>query len=400
MNYRLLRSPRIDFAINILTNILIAFNGIYLVLPVLINALFLLPDRLGTANSWEDTLSVFDLFEIPQFVLGCGLIFASIGLLMRTRSAWFFSLIMLFFTCFYASLSTLQSHWMISYSLGIILILVLRYKSYDKSSIIAGGYFALTSMILLLFYSIFGALYMGSQFKPALTDMPSATYFSLVTMSTVGFGDIVPYTQSARFFVLSVIFFGITFFTASLSGVISFVTDGGFKKIIHSRRIQNMRKDHYIIAGASPLAISLHQGLKARGLVVTVIVDEDLVNAYPSDTDIVKGDPSNTDCLLKAKADEAKYILALRNDDAENVFIVLAAKEVVSEQTKVISLVNSSSNLQKIKRVQPDMLFSLQLLGSELLIRTLNNDPIDNKLVTDLFFGHLNKKDTTNESLS
>lgn len=392
MANNILKHPRINLLINIVLSLLIAINGFYLIFPVLINALFLLPDKFETFNSWENTLSVFDLFEIPQFALGCALIFAAIGLTMRTRAAWFFSLIILFFTCTYASLTTIQSHWLMPYSFTLILVLILRFKFYNKHSIIAGSYFALTGMILLLFYSVFGVLYMGSQFKPALTDMPSAFYFSLVTMSTVGYGDIVPYTQDARFFTLTVIILGITFFTASLSGVISFVTDGGFKQIIHSRRIQNMRNNHYIIAGASPLAISLYQGLKDRKMVVTVIVNKESAHTFPTDTDIVIGDPSNTECLLKAGANKAKYILALRNDDSDNVFIILAAKEVIGEQTKIISLVNSSSNLQKIKRVQPDMLFSLQLLGSELLIRTLNNDPIDNKLVTDLFFGHIDNK--------
>ena len=90
---------------------------------------------------------------------------------------------------------------------------------------------------------------------------------------------------------------------------------------------------------------------------------------------------------MKAGAEKAKYILALRDDDAENAFIVLAAKEVEGRDTKTISVVNASKNLQKIKRVQPDMVFSLQTLGSELLVRTLNGEPIDNKLITALFFG-------------
>lgn len=92
--------------------------------------------------------------------------------------------------------------------------------------------------------------------------------------------------------------------------------------------------------------------------------------------------------LIEAGAAKAKFILALRDDDAENAFIVLAAKEVANANTKTISVVNASKHLQKIKRVQPDMVFSLQLLGSELLVRTLSGEPIDDKLITELFFGN------------
>jgi voltage-gated potassium channel len=78
--------------------------------------------------------------------------------------------------------------------------------------------------------------------------------------------------------------------------------------------------------------------------------------------------------------------LALRDDDAENAFIVLAAKEVGGPATKTVALANTSTHLQKIKSVKPDMVFSLQLLGGEILSRTLSGEPFDSELITQLFF--------------
>jgi len=167
------------------------------------------------------------------------------------------------------------------------------------------------------------------------------------------------------------------------------VIGGNLKRIVTGRISHVMRKNHFIIAGASPLALSVYHGLKARGEAITVIVPPHIAHEYPPDTDLISGDPSNADELVKAGAAKAKYILALRDDDAENAFIVLAAKDVAGAGCKTISVVNASKNLQKIKRVQPDMVFSLQTLGSELLVRTLNGEPIDNKLITALFFGDI-----------
>lgn len=389
LNKHTFRHPIIDKFIQWAILILIAVNGAFLIIPVVKHALPFFQQNFNSFISWKETLATFDLFEIPQFVLGVGLVLSSIGLAMRVRIAWFFSLILLFCTCVFVFLSTVQSNWIVAFSLGLMLMLVLYRKFYNQSSIIAGSCFALLSLILLLFYSVFGCLHMGSQFKPELTDFSSATYFSLVTMSTVGYGDIVPSTADARLFTLSIIMFGITFFAASISGVASSLVGGGLKRIIHGRRYHKMRKNHYIIIGVSPLALSLFKGLEERNIAVTIIVSQNSSHAYPETADLITGDPSDTKCLLDAGADEAQYVLALRDDDADNAFTVLAAKEVVNKNTKIISLVNSSNNLQKIKRVEPDMLFSLQILGSELLIRTLNNDTIDNKLVTDLFFGNL-----------
>jgi voltage-gated potassium channel len=48
--------------------------------------------------------------------------------------------------------------------------------------------------------------------------------------------------------------------------------------------------------------------------------------------------------------------------------------------------VNDARHLAKIRRVQPDMLFAPQLLGSDLLARTLLDEPIDNETVSKLLF--------------
>ncbi len=76
----------------------------------------------------------------------------------------------------------------------------------------------------------------------------------------------------------------------------------------------------------------------------------------------------------------------LRNDDSDNAFIVLAAKEVVSGDTKILALVNSDKNLSKIKRVQPDIVFSLQTLASELLLRKLSGEKMEAGNLMDLLF--------------
>ncbi|OIQ69904.1 voltage-gated potassium channel Kch [mine drainage metagenome] len=81
----------------------------------------------------------------------------------------------------------------------------------------------------------------------------------------------------------------------------------------------------------------------------------------------------------------AKAVLTLRDDDAENAFAVLAVKEL-APGVKTIAGVNDARHLAKIRRVQPDMLFAPQLLGSDLLARTLLDEPIDNETVSKLLF--------------
>ena len=76
------------------------------------------------------------------------------------------------------------------------------------------------------------------------------------------------------------------------------------------------------------------------------------------------------------------------NGEVEDyVFTILAAKEVAGDETQIIALVNETRNMPKVKRVNPTMVLSLPLLGSELLVRTLQGDAINNDLITEMFFG-------------
>ncbi|KAG0919851.1 hypothetical protein G6F31_020956 [Rhizopus arrhizus] len=88
-----------------------------------------------------------------------------------------------------------------------------------------------------------------------------------------------------------------------------------------------MRKNHIIIAGETPLALSVYDGLRRRGEEVTVIVPTGSAQEYPAAADLIEGDSSSVEVLHSAGVTRARYVLALRADNAENAFIVLAAKE-------------------------------------------------------------------------
>ena len=66
--------------------------------------------------------------------------------------------------------------------------------------------------------------------------------------------------------------------------------------------------------------------------------------------------------------------------------MILAIKEI-APKVRTVALVNDSRNLQRLRLLQPDMVFSPQLLAGELLARTLNNETIDNTLIEQLLFG-------------
>lgn len=325
--------------------------------------------------------------QMARLVLGAGVQVMAIGLLYRARIAWTMSLLLLALMGSYAMWYGQGHAGLVAYTVVLAATLIGYWRYFDRASLTAGSLFAVLSVASLLVYAVFGVLYLGEEFAPPVRDPVTALYFSIVSMSTVGYGDISPQTDAARLFTVSIIILGITVFATSISAVVGPLIGGNVRRLMRERVSHNMRKNHIILAGVSPLAQSLHAALRQRGHEVTVIVPSMEGHPYPQDADLLEGDASETAVLLKAGAAHARYILALRQDDSENAFIVMAGREAGGADTKLVALANSPQHLSKIRRVNPDIVISLQALGSEILARTLSGEAIDEALITRLLFG-------------
>jgi voltage-gated potassium channel len=248
----------------------------------------------------------------------------------------------------------------------------------------AGTLLSGVSLVLLFGYAIIGTYVLGSDFSPPITTWTNALYFVVVTLSTVGYGDITPKTDDAKLFVVSLIILGITVFATSVSTVIVPLVGNRMEKLLAGEK-KRMRKDHYIIVGENPLAQNTYRQLRDRKFDVSVILPNPPTSKWVEDADLIIGDPTDTEVLRKAGAEFSRAILALRNDDSENAFIVMAAKDI-GGQVKTVAAVKNANNLQRVKRVSPDLIVAPDILGGELLAMALSGETVDaNSILKSLF---------------
>ena len=326
------------------------------------------------------------LIDLLRLVIGLSMVVMSIGLQLRSRLAWLLTLLLLSTITLLQVKQSGHHPWWVYYDGVLLLALMLAHRSFSRSSVAAATLYALTASLMLLFYAVFGSYYLGADFKPEISDLPTALYYAVVTMTTVGYGDILPTTIESRMFTVSVIVLGITVFATSLGAVVGPAMANSMQRILNRRDSRMERKDHFIVIGATPLAYNTYREIRKRNLPVTLILlDPPPAGELEDDADVIVGDASEVAILHKANAESARAVLAMRADDSENAFIVLALKELETKAKSVVA-VNDTKNYKRVQRVQPDMIVAPQILGGELLAMALSGESITEDFVMQRLF--------------
>ncbi len=361
------------------------FPHVPLALAMVLGGYFLL--RLDFAGRWQQYAEALSRGQfnlpaslLPSLLIGGGMLIMAFGLLMRSRLAW--TMAMLLAMTGVASLMFGEhgrSHLLLAYFVVMVVGLGVAWREFDRSSVAASTLFAVTSVVMLMMYATFGAYYLGGEFKPEITDLVTATYYAIVTMSTVGYGDITPQTPQAKLFTISIILLGVAVFATSLTAVIAPMVSNSLQKIVNRKGSRMKRENHFVVIGAGSLAINTARELLRRGHPVTRILRSKPEGSEPvegaGEVDYVVGDPSNNAVLREAGAQHAQAVLAMMVDDSENAFVILAVKEL-GGKARTVAAVNDAAHLSRVKLAQPDVIISPQVLGGELIAMVMSGEAV------------------------
>ena len=372
----------------------VALLGLLHLFPV-IDQLIALHLHLRTPGSFRQDLVGISLPGISQLSISVFLLLLSVGLWLRLRIAWLLSVLAAAIAL--VNLSLLQELqfevWLFGYDIALMGMLLANYRHFERSSMQLGTLTALAAVVVLFGYAILGIYYLGDQFAPNIDTLSEAFYLSVVTMSTVGYGDITPISAETRLFMVSIILLSIVLFSTAVGATLVPAIVRKMEQITRGRDGKVNRDNHYIIVGYSALSNNTYRELVSRHEQVTVILrqesDSALFNA--TDIDVVIGDGRDLEALRKADAEKAKAILALLDDDSENAFVILAAKEL-KVTAKTVAAVNQSKHLNRIRHVHPDMIIAPQVLGGELLTSMLTGERIDIKDIMGRLLGQSGTK--------
>jgi len=184
-----------------------------------------------------------------------------------------------------------------------------------------------------------------------------AGYWSMITLSTVGYGDITPQTSEGRVIAMALIISGIGVMAFSTSIVVSAfqerMTDLRERRVLGD--LDRMR-GYTVICGYGRVGQVVVERL-AAGKTPFVIIDLDnervheaTIKGYPA----IHGDAASDELLKKIGiAERAARVLCLTSDDVTNVFVTISARQM-SSGLKIISRANRKEVINKLKLAGAD----------------------------------------------
>jgi voltage-gated potassium channel len=221
------------------------------------------------------------------------------------------------------------------------------------------------SVLLSLALLAFGALgYMvieGWSFSDAF-------YMTVITLATVGYGEVHEVSTQGRFFTVLLIFMGVGFFLYVAGNIVQFLVEGRIRHIL-GRRVLDKQisklKDHFIVCGYGRMGRTLCNFLIQRYLDVVVI--EHNVDRVPvMDKDgilYLVGEATDETKLLKAGIKQARGVISVMGADADNVFLVLIAKGL-NPHVFVVARANQNETEKTLLAAGADKVVSPYSLGA------------------------------------
>jgi len=212
-----------------------------------------------------------------------------------------------------------------------------------------------------------------------------AVYMTMITISTVGYGEVHPLSTAGRIFSIFLIVGGVSGALFVLSALVEYAIEGRFG-ITRRRRQMKAKiaklKDHFILCGYGRVGEDIARTFSEEGISFVVIDSrpDNIALAEEENYLCLAGDATTDKVLLEAGIERARGLVAAVGSDVDNTYIALSARELRPDLL-IVARASSKETETKLKRAGADRVVSPSNIGARrmalLAIRPAVADFID-----------------------
>lgn len=232
--------------------------------------------------------------------------------------------------------------------------------------------FAICVLLLLIGIGTEGFMYLEG-----LSQL-DAFYLTVVTLTTVGYGDIAIHTDYGKLFAAGLIISGIGITLYVVSKIMQSVLEGGLIKAFDIAwvigNVAKMKK-HRIICGGGRTGSVIAEEFKKAGLDFVVIEhDPEVANELrKKNLTVVEGDATREETLKKAGVERASGLVATLPSDSDNLFLCFTAKEL-NKNIEIVTRASSEEAAKRLHSIGAKKAIIVEEIGGKMLARCLISD--------------------------
>ncbi|EMA50240.1 NAD-binding protein [Halococcus thailandensis] len=307
-------------------------------------------------------------------ITGFLLLISALDLRSGRRAAWLATVVLLSMTVFEAVVqSSLVSFPVAALSVATLVVLVLTRNRFDRGLDLSTTQIAaLIAVSGALLYGTVGAYTLRESFRGVET-LTDAVYYTIITASTVGYGDATPVTGQARLFTVSVIVVGVSSFGLAIGALVSPAIEDRLTRALGTMTDTQLaeRDDHVLVLGYGSLTESVIDELDIDDLVLVVPEADEpkLPPAAERELPVFVADPTDDAALDRAGIDRARAVIVASDDDATDALAVLTVRERNPEIT-VVAAATEGENGPKLERAGADAVVTPAAIGGRRLVES------------------------------
>jgi len=198
---------------------------------------------------------------------------------------------------------------------------------------------------------------------------------TIITLSTVGYGEVREIGPGGRVFTVLLIVFGLFTITYIVGLVAETLVAGEIRSVLGRRKVSKKIKslrDHYIICGYGRIGSIICKGLTRKAIPLMVIEKDEHVQEELEQDEILylQGDATHEETLLEAGIEKAKGLVSVVSSDAENVYICLTARGL-SPRLYILSRAEDEASERKLLRAGANKVILPYILGGRRMVQAI-----------------------------
>ncbi|WP_295617293.1 NAD-binding protein [uncultured Methanobrevibacter sp.] len=223
------------------------------------------------------------------------------------------------------------------------------------------GIIGVLIIVIFLLYGILGSIYIMK------LNIYDSIYYTIITIATVGYGDIIPITPLQKIFSVTVALSGVGIIAYIFTYIISSVTEN--LQDIRSGRIMERKlaemENHYILCGFGRVGVAVYEELMKRNQKVIIIEkNEEKLEDIEDNGNVIALHRNATEdkTLKKLNIDKSLGVIVTTGSDVDNLFIVLTTRELYNDSW-IISRASKKENVNRLKHAGANKVISPEASG-------------------------------------